>query len=390
MSMFDTYHQSILPFSARLNEAALALGDARSLALRLPSGAAYSYSSDGETISVSTGSDDANVVADITEQAFEAYVSQQFSLTGLFYTNQLTLSRGEIAWLLQWEPALQALYFDRPIWSDKNIADVAALNIHHRFDYSEVQSSPEELADFLHATGYLHIQNVFGNAEIEAFSLDVEKQKSEARTDDGRSWWARKSNGDEVCCRLTYLQRNSELFASLPQDPRLQQIAALLQESLQPVGMRMDGVSVVIKNSDVVEGMSDLPWHRDCGMGGHHLICPSLNIGIQLDESSADNGQLKFLAGSANHANPPVDESTPDLPVAALNARPGDVSVHLAHVMHIAPAPLSNNGSRRVVYTSFVKQALIDAIPEGQSYNDVLFRQGDGRVRTPQERAAES
>lgn len=389
MNMFDTYHQSILPSASRLNEAALALGVARSLALQLPSGEAYSYSSDGKTISVSSGSEGASVVANITEQAFEAYISQQFSLTGLFYTNQLALSRGKIAWLLQWEPALQAMYFDRPIWSEKNIPDIAALDIQRRFDYSEVQSSPAEMTDFLQTTGYLHIQNVFSSAEIEAFAQDVELQKSAARTDDGRSWWARKSNGDEVCCRVTYLQRHSELFASLPQDPRLQKIAALLGESLQPVGMRMDGVSVVIKNSDVVEGMSDLPWHRDCGMGGHHLICPSLNIGIQLDQSSADNGQLKFLAGSAKHANPPVDESIPDLPVAALNAKPGDVSVHLAHVMHIAPPPLSNNGNRRVVYTSFVKQALIDAIPEGQSYNDVLFRQGDGRVRTPQERAAE-
>ncbi len=328
-------------------------------------------------------------MANITEQAFDAYVSQQFSLTGLFYTNQLALSRGEISRLLQWEPALQALYFDRPIWSRENIAEVARLDIHRHFDFSDVHNNPEEMSQFLRSTGYLHIRNVFSDAEIDAFAQDVEQQKSNARADDGCSWWAKKSDGEEICCRVTYLQRNSELFANLPQDPRLHQIAALLGESLQPVGMRMDGVSVVIKNPDVVEGMSDLPWHRDCGMGGHHLICPSLNIGIQLDESSADNGQLKFLAGSANHANPPVDESIPDLPLAALNALPGDVSVHLAHVMHIAPPPLSNNANRRVVYTSFVTEQLIDAIPEGESYNDVLFRQGDGRVRTPQERAAE-
>ncbi|MFK7733510.1 MAG: phytanoyl-CoA dioxygenase family protein [Pseudomonadales bacterium] len=390
MKAFDTYHQSILPSANRRAEAAQALGNARSLAFQLPCGTAYSYASDGDLVTISSGSDDAKVVANISEQAFDAYVSQQFSLTGLFYTNQLTLSRGEIAWLLQWEPALQALYFDRPIWSAANIADVSELNINRRFDYSEVQSSAAEMQAFLRTTGYLHIQNVFNAAEIEAFASDIEQQKAKASADDGRSWWAKKSDGEEVCCRVTYLQRSSELFAKLPEDPRLQKIAALLGESLRPVGKRMDGVSVVIKNSDVVEGMSDLPWHRDCGMGGHHLICPSLNIGIQLDESSAENGQLKFLAGSANHANPPVDESIPDLPVAALNAKAGDVSVHLAHVMHIAPPPLGDNGNRRVLYTSFVKQELIDAIPEGQSYNDVLFRQGDGRVRTPQERAAES
>ena len=28
--------------------------------------------------------------------------------------------------------------------------------------------------------------------------------------------------------------------------------------------------SVVIKNPEIVSGLSDLPWHRDCGIGGHH------------------------------------------------------------------------------------------------------------------------
>ena len=386
MTKFNEYHAAILPASTRLAEAALALGDQRSLAFQLPCGDAYTYSSNGQLVELIAGSVDAKIVAEVTEEAFEAYISQLFSLTGLFYTGQLKLLRGEVGWLLQWEPALQALYFDRPIWTPACIDALGSLDVQRQFEYHELETAPEQLASFLQTTGYLHIRNVFSAEEIGRFSQDVERQKANAKADDGRSWWARNGDGEELCCRVTYLQRDSELLASLPADGRLHRIASLLDESLKPVGNRMDGISVVIKNPNVVEGMSDLPWHRDCGMGGHHLICPSLNIGIQLDESSAENGQLKFLAGSAQHANPAVDESIPNLPVASLEAQAGDVSVHLAHVMHIAPAPVSATGNRRVLYTSFAKQELIDAIPEGQSYNDVLFNDGDGRVRTPQER----
>ena len=35
-----------------------------------------------------------------------------------------------------------------------------------------------------------------------------------------------------------------------------------------------DGVTVLWKRPAVTEGLADLPWHRDCGMGGHALNCP--------------------------------------------------------------------------------------------------------------------
>ena len=46
------------------------------------------------------------------------------------------------------------------------------------------------------------------------------------------------------------------------------------------------------------EGLSDLPWHRDCGMGGHASMCPTINLSIFISEANEATGPLKVLPGS--------------------------------------------------------------------------------------------
>jgi hypothetical protein len=176
------------------------------------------------------------------------------------------------------------------------------------------------------------------------------------------------------------------LLAGAHEDPRLQRIASWTDEPLRPFPDRLDGHSVVMKNSAVVSGLSDLPWHRDCGMGGHPVLCPSLNIGIQLDRADAENGQLWYLAGSHRHTNriSEVDRH-PDWPVVRIEADPGDVTVHYAHVLHVAPPPTGADAQRRTLYVGFNNPAVGDVVPAGKGYNDVVFSQGDGRVRAPAE-----
>ncbi len=117
---------------------------------------------------------------------------------------------------------------------------------------------------------------------------------------------------------MTYLAQRSPELAKVAHDPRLTRLAAIADPSMRACTDRLDGMSVVIKNPSVVDGLSDLPWHRDCGVGGHRVLCPGLNIGIQLDRADAQNGQLHFLAGSHHHAAqqtlPPLD----DLPTVAV------------------------------------------------------------------------
>jgi len=147
----------------------------------------------------------------------------------------------------------------------------------------------------------------------------------------------------------------------------------------------LDGISVVIKQPRATSGLADLPWHQDCGLGGHPVLCPSIGVGIQLDRASAETGQLHFLAGShlgSSHQLRPDDVAR--LPVVAIDADPGDVTVHYGHVLHAAPPPTGDGPGRRAMYVTACRSETQAFIGVGKGYNDVLF-EGDGQVHSVDE-----
>jgi ectoine hydroxylase-related dioxygenase (phytanoyl-CoA dioxygenase family) len=301
----------------------------------------------------------------------------------------MRVTRGTFDEMAAWEAALTNVWFGRPIYDGDTVdlrdLDGRPLDVHTDFCLSD---DDREMAHFLHTAGFAVVREVFTRDEIDAFDAEVRRLRALARPDDRRSWWASNAAGDEVCCRLTYTSERSELLGSLHEDPRLRRIASWHGAPLRSSFDRLDGHSVVIKNSAVVQGLSDLPWHRDCGMGGHPVLCPSVSVGIQLDRADANNGQLRYLAGSHRHTNriSEVDRH-PDWPVVAIDANPGDVTVHYAHVLHVAPPPRGADAHRRTIYVGFNNPAVFDVVPAGKGYNDVVFSQGDGRVRSPAELA---
>ena len=200
----------------------------------------------------------------------------------------------------------------------------------------------------------------------------MERARETAQPGDGRSWWAKRADGQSVLCRLIYLGLALPEIAALNDDPRLRRLAALAGEPLRPVTDRCDGHSVVIKNPAVVEGLSDLPWHRDCGLGGHPITCPAMNLGVQLDAATAASGRLLFLAGSWRASCHRRDLERPDLPVVAVDTEPGDCTVHLGDVLHAAPPPTGSGPGRRALYVTFMPARAFEVIPPGRSYNDVI------------------
>jgi hypothetical protein len=138
---------------------------------------------------------------------------------------------------------------------------------------------------------------------------------------------------------------------------------------------RLDGPMVFLKHSNVVKGNGDLGWHVDDGIGGHPVMCPLIQAGIQLDHASAANGQLLLLAGShrcTKHWYAWGDEA--GLPVVALETEPGDLTVHFGDAMHTTPPPTADGAGRRALYFKFAEQKTFDWIPAGCHYNDALFR----------------
>jgi ectoine hydroxylase-related dioxygenase (phytanoyl-CoA dioxygenase family) len=384
---FDTFHRELLPAAvgARDGGAAAArdVGQGRSLAFRLDDGRAYTYRATGRGMVVQPGAEGADAIAELDPVAFDDLVNERWTIFGLLYPGRMQVAQGSFDDVVSWEAALANLWFGRPIY-DGASDDVKALDLGRTFRLGEDDDA--ELAHFLRVAGFLVLRNVYSAAEIAAIDAEVRRLQAIATPTDNKSWWATNARGDEVCCRLTYTNERSSLLATLHEDERLRRIASLHGEPLEALPDRLDGHGVVIKNSDVVQGLSDLPWHRDCGMGGHPTLCPSLGIGVQLDRADADNGQLWYLAGSHNHTNRIAEvDRHPEWPIVRVEADPGDVTVHYSHLMHVAPPPTGAHAHRRTLYVTFNNLGVRDVVPPGKGYNDVVFSQGDGRVRAPAE-----
>jgi hypothetical protein len=217
--------------------------------------------------------------------------------------------------------------------------------------------------------------------EIDRLRAEVAAAVDAARPDDRRSWWT-NVDGEEVCSRVSYLNDRSEHIAGLGADSRFTRIAGLGGPDLRDAQDRLDGNGVVIKVPGATEGLSDLPWHRDCGMGGHPVKCPMLNVGIQLDPATAATGQLLMIAGSHRGTSRlPRRREAEHLPVVPLTTAPGDVTVHFGHTLHAAPPPTDPGAhGRRALYLTFVPPITFDMVGPGQGYNDVLFTRDGGHV----------
>ncbi|MCH1512251.1 MAG: phytanoyl-CoA dioxygenase family protein [Acidimicrobiales bacterium] len=368
--------------SERGKEAAELVGNGRAIGVQVDDGIGWTFQVSKGVIDIKEGVSTAPLLLRTDTRAWSDLITEAWSIIGLVLQGRVVIERGNFNHVVKWEAALQALYNDRPIWFPRS----ETFNQEYVFSLND---DAEIMQNALQELGFIRIQNVFTHEEIKQMGSEVNRRREAASPDDKRSWWATDMHGNERCCRVTYLNHGSELFASLPYDKRLLKLAKLSEEKLVPTPEHGDGVSAVIKVPDVVEGLSDLPWHRDCGMGGHPLLCPGLNIGIQLDSATAKTGQLKFLQGSntygggANYAS--------DSPLATpVDTNAGDVTIHFGHTLHVAPPPTGASNYRRTVYVSFHVSDYQEVLPEGQGYNDVLFSHGDGRVRTPQERLGNS
>lgn len=382
---FDRFHREDVPALLAQGNGKLGAPAAEALgaiAFVLPDGRAWTYEVIDGDIAVRPGSDGARPIVRLDEQAWSDFVQEARTTPGLLYAGLVKFD-GDDGYdrLERWEAALRALYAGRPIYDPSTVTD---LDLTRSFRLGE-----PGVAEYLRRAGFALLRGVFTGDEVASVSDEVERLRAKAAPGDRRSWWAKSASGEDVLCRLIYTSLVSDTIAEFVADGRFDQIMALAGAPLVRANDRLDGISVVIKNPDVVEGLSDLPWHRDCGLGGHALLCPGFNIGVQLDHASADNGQLHFLAGSHESSGSAPTGRESELPTVAIDTEPGDVTVHFGHVFHAAPPPLSPAAGRRALYVGGVKPELFDAIGPEQGYNDVLFAAtADGHIASVDERLA--
>jgi hypothetical protein len=386
---FETFHRVELPSLVSRN-GALVVDDLRCvppLAFRVDDGTTFTWRAEDQSdrpVRVVSGDDGAATLVELSAATFSEFVDELLTASGAVRTGRARVTRGDLAGWQRWEPAIRSLCSGRPIydervWETLVDRDGAPLDLHRAFS---VDDEREEMRHFLATAGYVHIRAVFGEDEIARWAAEVEHVRSLTMPGDPYSWWSVNAAGEEVVTRINYLGRHSRVIDELCSDERLHRYATLAGDDLRVCNDRLDGPMVFVKHSNVVKGNGDLGWHVDDGIGGHPVMCPLLQLGVQLDHASAANGQLLLLAGShryTKHWYSWGEEGS--LPVVALDTEPGDLTVHHGDTMHTTPPPTADGAGRRALYFKFAEPKTFEWVPAGCHYNDALFRADDsGRV----------
>jgi ectoine hydroxylase-related dioxygenase (phytanoyl-CoA dioxygenase family) len=135
-------------------------------------------------------------------------------------------------------------------------------------------------------------------------------------------------------------------------DERFLRLGAIPGDGHVPTGLEGNPIEALVKPIGVVQGISDVPWHKDCSLGRHSYECCSMTVGISVTGADAVSGQLRVVAGSHRTLIwPALQQPGRDLPEVDLPTRTGDVTIHLSCTLHMSQPPRERE--RRVMYTSF-------------------------------------
>jgi len=376
---FAEFHRNTLPeLIARHGH--LVIDDLRgapALGFRIEDGSSFTWISGERGVEIHEGIERAEVRVELSARTFSDFVHELLTATGAVRTGRARVVQGTLLDWQRWEPAFQSLCSGRQVYGP-SVWQTLVDREGQRLDLgrSFAGDAPEdELRHFLRTAGYLHIRSVFSPEEVARFGAEVERCRAQSQPGDPYSWWSVTDSGREVPTRINHLERFSSVLFELAQDPRLARFARLAGPDLRVCDDRLDGPMVFIKHAGVVKGNGDLGWHVDDGIGGHPVMCPLIQAGIQLDRADAANGQLKLLAGSHRYTKHwPAWGEEGAVPIVALETQPGDLTVHYGDTMHTTPPPTAPDAGRRALYYKFAEPKTFEWIPARCHYNDALFR----------------
>ncbi|HUA95169.1 MAG TPA: phytanoyl-CoA dioxygenase family protein [Acidimicrobiales bacterium] len=296
-----------------------------------------------------TGTTSAGVVAVLEADALSDLLQDVASTMGLAMSSRVKITKGSINDWIRWEPVLRALYDGRKVHEAGDIdfedADGGELDLDRTFAYGDDR---QEMVHFLEQAGFLHLRRVFDEDEMAALGADIDEWIARASPDDGQSWWATDDQGRQQAVRVLNFQEKSEVLPLLLADARLQWLTELTGDDHVHSG----NAEGLVKPLGIVRGLSDLPWHKDCGQGKHSYMCNSMTCGISVTGADRSSGALGVIPGS-HRANTMATGRDPslDLQPRMLETSTGDVTVHCSDTLHRAHPPVER--PRKVVYTSF-------------------------------------
>jgi hypothetical protein len=289
-------------------------------------------------------------------------VDDQQTVMSLWASGALDQRAGTVGHLLDWWLVLRAALDGTPIYTPGSVAlddhDGRPLDLERAFHAGD---DPAEMRHFLETAGFLHIEGLFAEAEMDAISADMDRAAPTYREGDGRSWWARTAEGDTRLVRMQGFDRESDGARAITEDARFLDLASIAGAGHRFGTKRASNkIEALFKPIGVTEGISDIPWHKDCGIGRHSYDCCGLTVGISVTGADEVSGQLWVIAGSHRALVwSGIRQPDLDLPEIPLPTRTGDVTLHLSCTMHMAQPPVERE--RRVMYSGFGLPPLAEA-----------------------------
>lgn len=333
----------------------LALPGARELGVEpfafvTPSGA-WTVALAGDAFTVTPG-DDAPAVAHCADDDVSQLVDDLVTPMTFLTAGRLRMARGDLGDFLDWWVVLRSLIDGRAVHTRGAVGfaarDGGPLDLGRSFTPADDDA---ELAHFLAEAGYLHLRGWFPREWMDEIAADMDRARPGYARGDGRSWWARTAAGEDRCVRMQYFDEHSAAVRELLASDAFARIGRLLEGGYEA---RTEGnrIEALDKPIGVVEGISDVPWHKDCSLGMHSYRCCGLTVGISVTGADARSGQLRVVAGSHRAlVQPAFLRRDCDLPVVDLPTGTGDVTVHASCTLHMAQPPVERE--RKVCYTGF-------------------------------------
>ncbi len=337
------------------DRAALAVEGARELGVEpftvaTPSGS-WTLALDGGAFRVEPGDHGAACV-ELSDDDFADVVNDLKTAMTFLTAGTLRMPRGNLGDFLDWWVVLRSLIDARPVHTRGAVTfrdrSGAPLDLTRSFGPAD---DDEEIAAFLAEAGFLHLRGWFDSALMDEISADMDRALPTYTRGDGRSWWAKTADGDDRCVRMEFFQEHSNRVRELLDSERFLRIGGLVHDGYLPRATG-DRIEALVKPIGVVEGISDVPWHKDCSLGMHSYRCCGLTCGISVTGADARSGQLRVVAGSHRAlVQPAFVRSNSDLPIIDLPTETGDVTVHCSCTLHMSQPPIDRE--RRVMYTGF-------------------------------------
>jgi hypothetical protein len=344
---------ALLAAKAERFVAAMPALDVRPLVIEVD-GTSWTLRWTGRRVDVARGDVDDAARVRLSNAQLDDLVADQRTFIGLHASGELDQPVGTLAELNDWWLVLRAVLDDRPIHTPGGVTfrdrDGGPLDLQRTF---RPDDDPGAMRHFLAEAGFLHIAGLFSADEMACVSDDMDRAAPSYAPDDGRSWWAKTARGERRLVRMQGFDNHSPATAALLADARFRALADISGNGHTADGRRATNrIEALFKPIGVVQGISDVPWHKDCGLGRHSYDCCGLTVGISVTGADAVSGQLCVIAGSHRALIWPARlREGLDLPQIALPTETGDVTMHASCTLHMAQPPVERE--RRVMYTGF-------------------------------------